>query len=156
MPPSINQELLGRLAQGLEESGHALKAQSAKLTQICVQVGSIETQLVSAHARLKKLEEKIDGNGNQGLRTDIALARKEISGISETLKGLQIWRRELGDKKFNELKTEARQDKNLRWMVVLALASMLIALGSLVGTCGPKLLKAIGDEPPVITQPIKP
>lgn len=146
MAPSINQELMGRMAAGLEEAGHALKVQSVKLTQLCVQVGSLETQSTSDRNRLEKVEEKIDGNGSIGLRTEIAVIRKEVNNLSENVKNIQNWRRELGDKKFSELKDENRQNKNLRWMIILTTISIIIALTSLVSTCAPKLIKVFSEE----------
>ena len=144
----VDPELLGRLAERLEETGRAFKAISLQMTQVQTQVSSLQTSVDSAHARLKTIEYTVNGNGNKGLKTELELAKKDIATTSNGLGALQKWREGLSDKKINELQDAQKEGRTTTRNTVLTIVAIVIALGSMVASCGPQWLKAVSPNPP--------
>lgn len=139
----VDPELLGRLAEKLDETGRALKTLTAQQVQTQSLLSSLKTKVDSAHARVKQLETKIDGDGGaRGLRTEFELLKKDVDNVDAGLKTVQKWREGLSDKKVQELQ-QAQKDGRARslqvWLTVMAL---VIALGSMLANCGPQWARA--------------
>ena len=85
----IDPELMGRVAERMEESGRALKTIQSQLNDHGARVSAAEAKLDSAHARIKKLEDVVNGNGSKGLKTDIELAKSGLKNLEEDIKELK-------------------------------------------------------------------
>lgn len=144
----VDPELLGRLAERLEETGRALKALTSQAMQNQAQLSSLHTKVDSAHARLKVIEHKVDGNGTRGLKTELELAKKDIENVEEGLKTMQKWRESLSDKKVQELQDAHKEGRSNTRNTVLTLIAIAIALGSMIASCGPQWIKAMGPDRP--------
>jgi predicted nucleic acid-binding Zn-ribbon protein len=140
----VDPELLGRLAERLEETGRTVKAFSAQNAQLSVQVSSLQTSVDSAHARLKGIEHTVNGNGGKGLKTELELAKKDIELAEDGVKALQKWREGLGDKKIEDLQAAQKEGRAGLRNTILTLAAIFIALGSMFASCGPQWFKAWG------------
>jgi predicted nucleic acid-binding Zn-ribbon protein len=138
----VDPELLGRLAERLEETGRALKALTSQAVQNQAQLSSLHTKVDSAHARLKVIEHKVDGNGGRGLKTEVELLKNDLRRIEDGLKTMQKWRESLSDKKVQELQEAHKEGKTRSLQVWLAAIALLVALGSMIGSCGPQWFKA--------------
>ena len=146
-------ELLGQLAESLEETGRALKDLTSKTAGVHVQTSSLQTGLDSAHARLKKVEDSINGNGSAGLKTELGLVKKDIENIANDLRVLTEWRNSLTENKIKVLEVAQAESKKSHAdgrikgrNSLLTLLAIVIALGSMLSNCGPQWIKAWGSE----------
>jgi predicted nucleic acid-binding Zn-ribbon protein len=147
----VDPELLGRLAERLEETGRALKANSLQMTQVQTQVSSLDTKVDSAHARLKTIEHIVNGNGGKGLKTELELAKKDIETADAGVKSLQRWREGLGDKKIQSLEEAQKEGRASTRNTILTLIAIAIALGSMFASCGPQWFKAMSPNKPKVS-----
>lgn len=146
MPGDIDPKLLGRLAATLEENGTALKTIQATQTQAAGERSANKSSTESAHARLKTLEHTVNGNGGDGLKTKIRLLEQDLKVTKAELDKLEKWKDSLGDKQIAELQQEKKDGKERGLQIWLAVAALLIAIGSMVGSCGPQWFKAWGPD----------
>lgn len=146
MPPprdTLDPELLGRIAGSLEEQGLALRQLQVSVVANNVQTGENKTKIDSAHARLKNLEEAVNGNGKPGLKTDQALLQQQLASAQEDIKTLKTWREGLGDRKIQTLEQEKREEKRVRNATILTVIAIVISFASMVSNCGPQWNKAM-------------
>jgi predicted nucleic acid-binding Zn-ribbon protein len=147
----VDPELLGRLAERLEETGRALKANSIQVVQVQTQLSSLDTKVESAHARLKTVEHIVNGNGGKGLKTELELAKKDIETADAGLKTLQKWREGLSDRKVQNLEEAQREGKTASRNTILTIIAIAIALGSMFASCGPQWFKAMSPDKPKVS-----
>ena len=147
----VDPELLGRLAERLEETGRALKANSIQVVQVQTQLSSLDTKVDSAHARLKTIEHIVNGNGGKGLKTELELVKKDITTADEGLKTLKKWREGLSDRKVQNLEEAQREGKTASRNTILTIIAIAIALGSMFASCGPQWFKAMSPDKPKVS-----
>ncbi len=146
----VDPELLGRLAERLEETGRALKTLTSQAVQNQAQLSSLHTKVDSAHARLKVIEHKVDGNGTRGLKTEVELIKKDVENVEDGLKTMQKWREGLSDKKVQELQEAQKEGRSNTRNTALTIIAIAIALGSMFASCGPQWFKAWGPDKPAV------
>lgn len=144
----VDPELLGRLAERLEETGRALKSISVQVNQVSHQVSSLDTKVESAHARLKTIEHIVNGNGGKGIKTELELAKKDIENVEGDVQALVKWKENVGDRKITDLKDAQEKSQDNTRNTFLTLLAVAIALGSMISSCGPQWLKAMSAKPP--------
>lgn len=83
MAEDYDKTLLGRLGGSLDEQGRALKTIQGGQIVLQAKSATHDTQIDSAHARLKSLEHSIHGNGSDGLRTEMRLVQESQKRLSE-------------------------------------------------------------------------
>lgn len=113
----IDPGLLGRLAGSLDEQGQALKSIQSAHAVIHGKVSSHEAQIESAHARIKTLEQHINGNGDDGLKTAVRLVQEnqkrmttEIEKAQESIsKTVEDGHRRL-EASISEMRADMRKD----------------------------------------------
>lgn len=138
----VDPELLGRLAAQLEETGKALKTVAGQGVAHGAAISSLRTSMDSAHARLKTVETAINGNGNAGMRTEIQLLKRDIESACKDLDALRSWKDGISDKKVQRLEQAQEAGKAKNTQIWLAAVALLVALGSMIGSCGPQWVKA--------------
>lgn len=139
----VDLELLGRLAERMEEAGRGFKAISVQQVEISNQLSSLQTSVDGVNARLKRLETTINGNGHHGLKTEVELLKQRVKTAETGIGAVSTWRESLSAEKVRDLKDERKEHKASRgpsfW---LTLAAVVISLGSMLATCGPQWQKA--------------
>jgi len=115
-----NSILLDVLADRLKESGEGISGNGVRINSLEQKQSSSDTRLTAVDARLKVLEKAVNGNGADGLKTSIALARSDINDIKE--------------------------DKKASRMSIVALLALLVSIGSLAVNCAPGVIKAFSPS----------
>lgn len=138
----LDPDLLGRLATLLDESGNAQKTLQVQVARLSAQLSAQQSELNSAHARVKQLERKVDGNGgNDGLRTNMRLVQQKSDQLDVDVKALETWRQGSGEKKLQKVESQGLADRTLRWSIMLGIGAIIISIMSVVGNCAPSLIK---------------
>ena len=134
--------LLGRLAGSLEDQSVLLRTLQETAATNSKESSSNSTKLDSAHARLGKLEHTINGNGDPGIKTRLALAERDANSMGTRLKEMEDWKSSLSNQQIQELKDDKKTGSASRLSSLLVVIALLLSAISLIPTCGPLAYKA--------------
>jgi predicted nucleic acid-binding Zn-ribbon protein len=141
----LDPELIGRLAGGLEETGSALKSLQVSMSMVVERLSAVETKVDAAHARLGKLESKLDGSaGSDGVRAEIAVLKSSLSTAKNDVKDLQSWKNNFNNKQIEIIRGELQRTKDdglknrdFRWSTLIGVGGALMAAVALLKDCAP-------------------
>lgn len=146
----IDNELLLRIAEGLETAGASYRDVKDDITAMRQDITAMRGELFtntasvkSAHARLKGIETALNGEGqDKGIRVRLELIDNDLAALKDSVSAINDWRNNLSEKKIDELKSDTKTSRASHGQLWLTVAALAIAAASMIGSCGPQIMKA--------------
>lgn len=151
----IDNELLLRIAEGLDTAGASyrdvkadLLAMRQDITAMRGELSSNTSSVESAHARLKGIELTINGAGqDMGVKTRLELIDKDIQSLKSSVDDFGAWRNNLSASQIEELKSDSKTSRTFNVQMMLTIAALGIAFASMIASCGPQIARAWSPTP---------
>lgn len=143
----VDSELLGRIAASLEENSRAMRTIEGEVHQLGRDVAEVKTSLRSAHARIRGIEDKLDGSGSgDGLKTELRVTQRDLQDVIEDVSDLEKWRKEHANKSLQKAENKIEKTDDRHWAIYIAIIAAAISIVTSGITCGPQMYaKAKGE-----------
>jgi len=114
------------------------------MSMVIERLSAVETKVDAAHARLGRLEGKLDGNGgSDGVRADIAVLKSSLRATVIEVKEIIGWKNGFANKQVDLVRQELQrtqseglQNRDFRWGTLLGVIGMIMAAVALFKDCG--------------------
>lgn len=137
--------LLGKLAGSLDEIGEALRVMRVEGTTNSKDIATVLAEVRIASDRIKALEKSLNGNGQPGLKTEVAQVKSRQDELEKQVAEITEWRNTVSQKKIDDLTSKAA-GRPAFWISVIGI---LVALAVGVPACMPIFRKILIEKPAV-------
>ena len=136
----VDSELLGRMAASMEETSRAMRSIEAEVHQLGKTGAEVQTSLRSAHARIQKIEAKLDGNGgDDGIKTELRVTQRDLKASREDIQALEKWRQDVAKQSLEKAENKIEKTGDRHWSIYIALIVAAISLVMSTVNCGPRV-----------------
>jgi chromosome segregation ATPase len=128
------------MAASMEETSRAMRSIEAEVHQLGKTVAEVQTSLRSAHARIQKIEAKLDGNGgDDGIKTELRVTQRDLKAAREDISTLEKWRQDVAKQSLAKAENKIEKTGDRHWSIYLAIIIAAISLLMSTVNCGPQV-----------------